>query len=148
REDRRLVGNLHHRVLGKDDLEAAIREWKRTRSDLPELNPVIERPLRHTGTGLRDQIGLQVDSDHTPRAVLLDEQAIDGTEPRADIEHPAPADIEPLERPGHLFRAAGRQETIAPHELQQSLQALVVLPDLTRLIDLDAHRPRVRLSLV
>ena len=138
-EQRGLVGNLDDRVLREDDVEAAGRERQGPRLDAAALDPVAEPGARDPLVHLAQQARIDVDADHRARAVRGHEQLVDRAEAGTDVEHAAAADVTALEDAGHLLGAAGREEAIAPQQLQQRLHAVVVLADLARLIDLDRH---------
>ena len=59
--------------------------------------------------------------------MLGDQQRIDPADPGTDVEHPLAGQNLALEQGRDLVRAAGRKETLAPHELERIDESLAVL---------------------
>ncbi len=114
-------------VLGEDDIEARSREGQRPRLDESERNPVRKPPARDQRPRALDQQRLDVDPDHLGRVVLCDQERIDPADPGTDVEHPFAGQNLALEQCCDLLRAAGREETLAPHELERIDERLAVL---------------------
>src|SRR5579871_385836 len=101
-EDRRLVWNLHHRVLREHHIEARGRKGQGPGLDTLAAYAVGETRSLDPPLHQFEQHRIDIDASHRAGAVLAHQKLIDHAEPAPDVEHLAAADVAALEHAGHL----------------------------------------------
>ena len=97
-EDLRLVGNLHHRILGEHDIEARLVERQRARRRPARRESGPTSPARSMRRCMTASSAGSMSTPTTDRAPnRATNSSSSGTQSAADVEHRAAADIAALE---------------------------------------------------
>ena len=124
---------MDDRILAENQVEAARLEGQGAGLDQPIVDPIGEPFLGRAPTRPRDIVGLDIDAEDMARAESLRQQQVDAADAAADIEHPRPADVPSTERRLDLRRPAGREEALAPDELERGHHGIAIFGRVGRL---------------
>jgi hypothetical protein len=117
--------SICHRVLAEDQVEGAGREGQ---GGVTVRNVTLRRPgLRRAFLRPLDQAGIDIDADDARGSICLGQERRDPAGAAAEIEHRLAGQRHALDDGADLVRPARRHVALAPDQLQQRHQGVVIL---------------------